>query len=320
MRRALLALAILLGPALCADHISVLTGIQMGGFNVFSTGSVTYECSFCLYASITGTHQINDGGVGVVASRSFGPSSGMMRVTSYNDSISAATVYEHCYQAYLSATGSYGASNASGSGTMCAPKKPSTSVGGPYYGDSGSDPDDGKESPIVIDVDGGGYRFTSKADGVLFDIRNDGTPARMAWTRPNTEQAFLAVDRDGSGAIDNGAELFGNHTPLESGQLAKNGFEALSELDMSGDGVVDASDPAWSRLILWTDRDHDGRSSATELQPVATSSIIALRTDHHWLGRRDRHGNEIRFMSTVTFRHRSGDRTRQYYDVFLACD
>jgi len=320
MRWLLVTLVMATASVAAADHISVIVGIDMGGFTVFSTGQVTYECSFCLNESITGTHQINDGSLGVVATRSFGPTSGLWRVLSYNDTISAATIYEHCYQARLSATGSHGASGASGSGTRCAPKKPATQVGGPYNPDAGSDPDDGKESPIIIDVDGGGYRFTSKEDGVVFDIRNDAKPTLIAWTRANTELAFLAMDRDGSGSIENGAELFGNHTPLASGHLARNGFEALAELDLSGDGVVDARDPGWSRLLLWTDRDHDGRSSTTELQPVATSNITALRTDHHWLGRRDRHGNEIRWMSVATFRHRTGERTRQYYDVFLACD
>jgi hypothetical protein len=320
MRRSIFALAMLAASTAAADYIRVETNIKIWGFTVESPGKVTYECSFCLNESISGTHQINDGAGGTAAIHSFGPTVGLFRVLSYEQTISGGTIYDHCYRAYLSASGSYGASGGSGSPIACAPPKPKTTVGGPYDSDPGSDPDDGKESPIIIDVDGGGYRFTSIADGVLFDIRNDGNPPQIAWTRANRELAFLAIDRDGNGAIENGAELFGNHTPLQSGKLAGNGFEALAELDLSGDGIVDERDPGWSRLLLWTDRDHDRRSSATELQPVATSSILALRTDAQLLGRRDRHGNEIRFMSVAMFRHESGQRSRQYYDVFLACD
>lgn len=320
MRQLALVLALAFASTAAADYMRAQAFIRIRGFTVESPGKVEYECFACFNESITGTHQINDGAVGAVVVHRFGPTSGIFRVTAYENTVIASTVYEHCYRAHLSATASHGASAGSGSSLACAPPKPKTQVGGPLIGDPGSDPDDGRESPIVIDVDGGGYRFTSTADGVLFDIRNDGSPVQMAWTRASTEQAFLAIDRDGSGAIEHGGELFGNHTPLESGKLASHGFEALAELDMSGDGIVDARDPGWSRLLLWTDRDHDGRSSATELQPVATSSVLALRTDYQLMGRRDRHGNEIRYMSVATFRHKSGDRTRQYYDVFLTCD
>jgi hypothetical protein len=86
-------------------------------------------------------------------------------------------------------------------------------------------------SPIVIDVGGAGYRFTSAAQGVRFNIRNDGVPVQIAWTRLGIENAFLALDRNGNGRIDSGAELFGDHTPLRSGGIASNGFVVLAELE-----------------------------------------------------------------------------------------
>ena len=65
--------------------------------------------------------------------------------------------------------------------------------------------------------------------------------------------------------------MFGNFTPLRSGERAAHGFEALSELDENRDGNVDADDAGWQNLLLWTDRNRDGLSTADELQPIAGS-------------------------------------------------
>ena len=90
------------------------------------------------------------------------------------------------------------------------------------------------DSPIIIDVDRNGYHLTSLEDGVFFDLDADGALDFVAWTHPSSEDAFLALDRNGNGRIDNGAELFGNHTPAyatRSSITASNGFEALKFLE-----------------------------------------------------------------------------------------
>ena len=56
-------------------------------------------------------------------------------------------------------------------------------------------------SPIVVALKGG-YKFTSAADGVMFDMDGDGVLQRTAWTYAGDDVAFLAQDRDGDGAID----------------------------------------------------------------------------------------------------------------------
>lgn len=170
-------------------------------------------------------------------------------------------------------------------------------------------------SPIILDLGDGSYQLTSLSGGVQFDLANDGTPAQMAWTRGGTENAFLALDRNGNGTIDNGAELFGNFTPLRSGQRAANGFQALGELDDNGDGVVNASDAAWIALLLWVDRNHDGYSTPDELLPVGASAVTGLETDYRWIGRRDRWGNSFRYMAH--FRLGGASTRRAYYDVFF---
>lgn len=92
---------------------------------------------------------------------------------------------------------------------------------------------------------------------------------------PTASTPWLALDRDGDGAITSRAELFGDATVLPGGRIATNGFEALAPLDDNGDGVVDARDPMFGRLLLWADRDGDRRSSPSELRP-AYEVLLAL--------------------------------------------
>jgi hypothetical protein len=148
---------------------------------------------------------------------------------------------------------------------------------------------------------------------VQFDLRNEGYAVTTPWTRPNTEVAFLAFDRNGNGRIDSGAELFGNFTPLATGDTAANGYQALHEFDDDQDGVVNAADAGWRLLQLWTDRDHDGRSSSEELTPISASNVTALSTEYLPVGRKDKWGNEFRYLSHFWLR----ESRRAYYDVFF---
>ena len=150
-------------------------------------------------------------------------------------------------------------------------------------------------------------------DPVEFDLDADGVLNRTAWTARGSQIAFLALDRNGNGGIDDGRELFGTATMLQSGLLALNGFLALSEFDSNGDGVVDAVDAQWPSLLLWTDVNHDGLSQPEELRTVAASSIQGIGTEYRWTGRRDSHGNLFRYKGIAFFGHGR----RPIYDVFF---
>jgi hypothetical protein len=179
------------------------------------------------------------------------------------------------------------------------------------------------DTPILLNLGAGPYDLTSAADGVRFDIRADGSPRKVAWTSRGSEVALLALDRNGNGAVDSGAELFGSATMLASGARAKHGFEALAELDADGDGLLSPHDPAWTSLVLWTDRNHDGASAAGEMQRLADSRLEWLSTGSvHQVNRRDAWGNLFRYMSRAGIRVSDTGNAREvpYYDVFLTSE
>ncbi len=182
----------------------------------------------------------------------------------------------------------------------------------------GVDPHCGITSPIVINLDNGTYELTGAESPVLFDIAGTGTKLPIGWTAPGTNQAFLWMDRDHDGVVSGGAELFGTATVLENGHRAANGFEALREFDTNGDGVIDANDPVWPHLLLWTDRNHDGISQPNEITRLADSPVRAISLTYHWTGRRDEHGNTFRYEGLISLSTGGkGSREEPVYDIFF---
>lgn len=168
-------------------------------------------------------------------------------------------------------------------------------------------------SPLVLRTAPGGYRMTGLEDPVHFDIDADGERESVGWTVRGSGQGFLAVDRNHNGAIDDGSELFGNHTRLPDGRTAANGFDALAPLDSDGNGIVDPRDDSWEHLLVWVDADHDGVSNASELSRLDAHAIGWLSYDYHSTKRRDAAGNLFRYQSEFGL-----DGTpHPYYDIYL---
>jgi hypothetical protein len=121
-------------------------------------------------------------------------------------------------------------------------------------------------SPLLIDTNGNGFALTWARNGVDFDLNADGRRETVGWTRKDSDDAWLAMDRDGNGGIDSGAELFGNVTRGCNGETAANGFEALKllEKDCFGpsvqDGIIDSRDAVFQQLLLWHDSNKDGKT------------------------------------------------------------
>jgi hypothetical protein len=127
-------------------------------------------------------------------------------------------------------------------------------------------------TPLVLAFDGERVEFTRAAGA--FDVMGLAMSVDTDWVSAATP--WLAVDLDGDGAIDDGRELFGSMTQLPDGSRARNGFQALAALDADGDGRVTSSDPAFSRLLVWTDANQDRRSSSGELRSADAAGLVAI--------------------------------------------
>jgi len=156
-------------------------------------------------------------------------------------------------------------------------------------------------SPIIVDLDRDGIQLTGLRQGVLFDLLGSGTPVRTAWTRADTRDAFLVLDRNGDGKINDGTELFGSATAqdLQPGQ-PPNGFVALARFDQpeyggNDDGRITAADEVFGRLRLWIDGNHDGVSQPSELVSLAEASVSEIGLHYRLSRRADAYGDVFRY-------------------------
>lgn len=175
-------------------------------------------------------------------------------------------------------------------------------------------------SPVIIDVAGNGFNLTDAQGGVDFDITASDNLMRVAWSSANSDDAWLVLDRNGNGLIDDGAELFGTVTPQPLADVAPNGFLALAVYDKpenggNNDGRIDSSDNIFTSLQLWQDANHNGVSESSELHSLLSKFIQAIDLDYKESKKTDQYGNSFRYRAKI-YNSRGTKVGRWAWDVY----
>ncbi|HXQ70156.1 MAG TPA: hypothetical protein VN844_06695 [Pyrinomonadaceae bacterium] len=175
----------------------------------------------------------------------------------------------------------------------------------------------------MIDIAGNGFALTNAIAGVNFNLNNIGGSEKIAWTSNNSDDAWLALDRNANGTIDNGSELFGDLTPQSQPPAGerKNGFRALAEFDKGSnggneDGRIDNRDAVFSSLRLWQDANHNGISEAVELHSLPALDVATLELTYKTSKRTDSNGNQFGYRAKVKNTH-GQQAGRWAWDVIL---
>lgn len=131
--------------------------------------------------------------------------------------------------------------------------------------------DNGIAAPIVFDLDQDGEGLVSIEDSeARFDMNSDGFLDKTGWIEEG--DAFLALDRNGNGLIDDISEI----SFVGDKEGAQTDLEGLAAFDSNGDGLLNGADEQFVEFRVWRDGNGDGVTDAGELLSLAEAGIISI--------------------------------------------
>lgn len=169
----------------------------------------------------------------------------------------------------------------------------------------------GLASTLILDLDGDGVEMRRrKKSKVGFDMNADGIADDTGWLGKG--DAFLALDRNGNGAVDGIGELsFMGDLPGASSSLA-----GLRAFDSNRDGILDEDDEKFADFRVWHDRNRDGTVGTDEFKTLAEMDITSISLGREAVDAMWRPGRNI-VLNTATFTRGDGS-TSTIGDVALA--
>lgn len=126
---------------------------------------------------------------------------------------------------------------------------------------SAGDPAPAPKDPLALSF---GVTPSLSETTVDLDLDGDGTAEALPFVADGL--AYLALDRNGNGAVDDGTELFGPQT--------NDGFAELAAHDSDGNGWIDEADPVFGQLRLWGSP--DGALQSLAERGVGAISVQAV--------------------------------------------
>ena len=121
------------------------------------------------------------------------------------------------------------------------------------------------QDPLVVNFAGTAAELSERT--YHFDLDADGEAEQIHFVGPNS--GFLALDRDASGTIDDGSELFGTRSG--------NGFIDLAAYDEDGNQFIDEADSVYEKLRIWQ---KDGAGN-DRLLALGERGVGAIYLGHH---------------------------------------
>lgn len=167
----------------------------------------------------------------------------------------------------------------------------------------------GYHSPLMLFFDKKNPSFTGKSD--ILSTKG----ADLYWVEKNHPGYFLALDAKSDRAINSKDQLFG----YNQGDEAGNGFEALRKLDSNGDGKIDATDKDFDKLVLWQDKNSNGKSDPGEVKTLTEMNVESISLNFNKKNL-EPIGNRAQFReaSTFTFKNKAGkSATGRVIDVWF---